>query len=343
MALDAASSQGGNPVPSRKGLYFPFIALLLVMIGWTVFWFVTAGKADKVVDGFIAREASRGRDWVCPNRSVSGYPFRIQLNCDNPQLLEKNADGVHREATLGGLSLHARILSPGHFIAVLAPPFRTRQGSDGEMDLSWQSARASFRASQEGFADASVELSAPVAAIGVGENKDIRALAKDVAFHLRRSPGDVPGTDVVLRVGDLTFAPLDQLTGNPEPLKLEFQASAPGLLLEPTQRIETTLDAWVAGGGKARVLVAKATKGNASLDVSGTLGLDDKHRLHGNLQGRTKGLEALTGRFTRATGLDIGGLLGKLGGNQGLPISLSFDAGKMRFGPFLITEIPPLY
>ncbi|HUN12856.1 MAG TPA: hypothetical protein PLE50_11395, partial [Rhabdaerophilum sp.] len=67
------------------------------------------------------------------------------------------------------------------------------------------------------------------------------------------------------------------------------------------------------------------------------------HRPLGNLQGRAKGLEALTSRFTRRNGLDIGGLLGSLSGKQGLPVALTFQNGIARFGPFPLAELRPLY
>lgn len=343
MTLEPASAQVEITKPSRKGLYLPIAGLALLIAIWSGVWYFAAGTAQKVAGGFIQREAERGREWVCPNQNISGYPFRIEITCDKPQLFERGPEGLHREASLGGLSLHGRILSPGHYIAVLSPPFIIRQGTLGEMELAWKSARASFRGGQQAFVDASVEIVTPMAAIGVGENKDIRALAKNIEFHLRAAPGETPGTDLVLKIADLTFAPLDQLTGSPDPLKLEIQASAPGLVTSPGKRFADTLDAWRDNGGKARVIVANATKGKAALELSGTLGLDSLRRPEGSLQGRAKGLEALTGRFTRSTGFDIGGLLGKISGGQGLPVSLSLQNGQMRYGPFPITEVPPLY
>lgn len=343
MASDLASSQGGNPTPSRKGLYIPFILLALVILGWTVFWYVAAFRVEKVVDAFAVREMERGRFWKCPNRNVSGYPFRLQVNCDNPQLTEMREGESQHEASLGGLALHARILSPGHYIAEFKPPFRYLNLQQGEAEINWQGARASFRGSVKSLADLSLEMTGVVSSLGIGENKDIRALAKEVGFHLRQSPGEIPGTDVALRVADFTFAPLDQLTGNPEPLKLELQATAPGLVIDTSHKFVETMETWRNGGGKARVVLAKATKGNASLDLSGPISLDAQRRPEGSLQGRAKGLDALTGRFTRATGLDIGGLLGKISGNQGLPVALTIQNGLVRFGPFQLAEVPPLY
>jgi hypothetical protein len=337
------SAQSAVATPSRRGLYWPYAVFGLICAGWTGFWFFSAHMAGKIADGFITRESERGRIWVCPERSVGGYPFRIEISCRKPQLILKGTTGLEKEGSLAGLSLNARLLSPGHFIAVLAPPFIARQGGAGEMEISWKSARASLRAGTQSITEASVEFVEPNISAGAGDKQDIKAIAKMIELHMRRTPGEVAGTDLVARVDDLTFAPLDRLTGTPEPIRVEIQVTAPGLIPEPKARFQDILEQWRLTQHKARVVVLKAVKGQADIDLSGTMALDGEHRLEGNLQGRAKGIEALTGRFTRRNGIDIGGLLGKIGGGQGLPVALTLQNGVMRFGPFPLTELQPLY
>lgn len=343
MAENALSPQGANPVPSRSGLYLPFIALAVIVVLWTGFWFFSANAAGKIADHFIEREAERGRNWVCPDRNVGGYPFRIEISCMKPQLILKGPEGLASQGSLGALSLHARILSPGHFIAVLSPPFIARQGDAGTMEISWASGRASLRAGLESISEASVEFTEPTMSAGQGARQDIRALAKSFEMHLRRSPGEMSGTDLVARLQDFTFTPLDHLTGTADPIRAELQVSAPGFIPDPKKKFQDVLEQWRATGHKARVVVLKATKGPANVDLSGVMGLDDAHRLEGNLQGRAKGLDALTNSFARRGGLDMGGLLGKLGGGQGLPVALVFENGRLRFGPFPLATLEPLY
>lgn len=343
MAENALPPQGANPVPRRAGLYLPFLVLAIVVALWTGFWFFSANAAGKIADHFIEREAERGRNWVCPDRHVGGYPFRIEISCAKPQLILRGPDGLASQGSLGALSLHARILSPGHFIAVLSPPFIAKQDDAGTMEISWASGRASLRAGLESISEASVEFTEPVLSAGQGNRQDIKALAKSFELHLRRSPGETPGTDLVARMQDLTFAPLDHLTGNTDPIRAELQVTAPGFLPDPKKKFQDVLEAWRVTGHKARVVVLKATKGQANLDLSGVMGLDDARRLEGNLQGRAKGLDALTNSFARRGGIDMGGLLGKLGGGQGLPVALVFENGRLRFGPFPLATLEPLY
>jgi hypothetical protein len=186
----------------RRGLYLPFIALGVVCALWSAFWYYSAGKAGQIADGFIARESERGREWVCPNRALGGFPFRLEISCQRPQLLLKKQGEFVHEGSLGGLSFHARILSPGHFIAVLSPPFIARRNNLTEVEMGWKSARASFRAGLAGVSEADVMFEEPTWAVGQSDKADIKALAKGFELHMRRSPGDVPGTDLISKVHD---------------------------------------------------------------------------------------------------------------------------------------------
>lgn len=328
---------------SRIGLYLPFALLGLFVALWSGVWAFGANRVGDVMDGFIAREAARGRDWVCPERSITGYPFRLQLTCAKPQIIERGPNGLARAATLGSLTIHGRITTPGLYIALLEAPLTMRIDPESEVTLNWETARASFRGGAGGFSELSVEVLRPVAMLGRGTLPEERVSAKDFSLHLRRSPGDVAGSDLLLRLGEIAHPVVDRFTGNPEPMTVEFQATAPGLLIDPGRRIEENLEAWRLARGQARIILAKATKGPALVDLSGVLGLDAERRLEGNLQGRARGIDQIMSGFTRRMGLDVGGLLGRLGGAQGVPVALVFENGRMRFGPFPLAQLGPLY
>jgi len=340
--MNESSLSPGKP-PSRRGLYLPFILLGALFLGWSLLWLYLAHRAGTIADGFVLREGERGRDWICPDREIVGYPFRIEIRCKAPRVTFREQDGLRHEGSLGGLIFHARILAPGHFIATFLPPFRARHGEAGEMDLGWKSARASLKAGNEGIGEFSFELAEPVLAAGPHGREDVRVLAKGFELHLRRSPGEKTGTDLVARVTDMTFAPFDALMGNNAPIRFEFQASAPGLVADPGRRFQDIVEEWRLANGQARVILAQITKGQANIDLSGVMGLDSERRLEGNLQGRAKGLDALGGLMGRRGGLDLGGVLGKMSGGQGLPVALTFQNGRARFGPFPLFELAPLY
>ena len=71
--------------PRRRPLWRLFIAPVLVLIAaiaWSIFWFYAASQVDVQADAWRAQEAKSGRVYDCANRSVAGFPFRLEVRCD---------------------------------------------------------------------------------------------------------------------------------------------------------------------------------------------------------------------------------------------------------------------
>ena len=72
--------------PRRRPLWRLFIAPVLLVIAaiiWSAFWFYAASQVDVQADAWRAREAKSGRVFDCAKRSVAGYPFRLEIHCDD--------------------------------------------------------------------------------------------------------------------------------------------------------------------------------------------------------------------------------------------------------------------
>ena len=75
-----------TPAPRRRPLWRLFImpALLLVAaVVWSAFWFYAASQVGIRADAWAAQEAKAGRVYACGQRSVAGYPFRLEVSCDD--------------------------------------------------------------------------------------------------------------------------------------------------------------------------------------------------------------------------------------------------------------------
>ena len=55
--------------------------LLLVAVAWTVGWFLIRNRVGEALDSWLAAEARNGRQWTCRDRTIVGYPFRIEIVC----------------------------------------------------------------------------------------------------------------------------------------------------------------------------------------------------------------------------------------------------------------------
>jgi len=75
-----------TPAPRRRSLWRLFImpALLLVAAAaWSAFWFFAASEVGVRADAWRAQEAKSGRVYDCGKRSVAGFPFRLEVSCDD--------------------------------------------------------------------------------------------------------------------------------------------------------------------------------------------------------------------------------------------------------------------
>jgi hypothetical protein len=253
--------------PSRIGLYAPFIVLALLAVGWSVAWFVIRGRVVAGLDGWMAAEAEAGRRWTCPDRSVAGFPFRIEIRC--PTLGLQRPDVA---ATLGPLLVVAQVYRPGHIIAETPGPdlparrieahLRPDPGNPRTADVALQAAGATIPGLD--------------AAIGGTEPADLDIVATVTqAYDLPARP--LPGELERWRVagGDVTFARIDLAKG---PRRIRATGT---LAIDEAHRPVARLDAAATGiegllgrvvgdkaaGGLLGVLLGAAARPAASADA----------------------------------------------------------------------------
>lgn len=73
------------PSGRRRRLWFyvaPVAIVIVLAAGLTWGWYFAASITDRVLTGWIAREAALGRVYTCGSQSIGGFPFRIVTLCD---------------------------------------------------------------------------------------------------------------------------------------------------------------------------------------------------------------------------------------------------------------------
>src|SRR5947209_19734682 len=130
---------------SRIGLYVPIFGMLVLAIGWSIFWYVAATITGREIGAWIKREAEDGRNWSCPARSVAGYPFRIEIACKNPSF-SGPAAGIPVVGRLGGMHLVAQIYDPKLVLGEADGPFDLMVTQDGSrVSVNWKLLQLSVR------------------------------------------------------------------------------------------------------------------------------------------------------------------------------------------------------
>lgn len=321
--------------PSRLGLYIPFGILATICLIWSGFWFYAASKTGEVMDDAFAREARAGRDWTCPNRSVSGFPFRIEVTCATPTFTSR-VEGRPGEGRLGALLVQARAIDPTRAIATLTGPLVLKNGV-GSAEINWKDAKTSLSTDTVVLNEFSLDIQDLTASLTPDAGQAMLGGAHRVNVAIAQDgqrSAAAANYKIALKIDGLTLSQLDAASGNSQPLNLELQALAANVPLVPKRDWRVSAEEWRAANGSFKVIFFDLVKGPMRLGLSGDLGLDAGHYPTGRLDATFQGLDAIAGQFGAKS---LAGLIrsGKL------PMLLT--NGKIYVGPLPLLTLTPIY
>lgn len=351
--------------PSRRPwlIAAPVLVLIALAIAWSVAWIYAANRAEREIEAWIDREARLGRIWNCGERSLSGFPFRFELRCQQPSLETRGGDPVR----ITSVSAHAvaQIWAPNHIIAEFQPPAKVEDLATGRTygatwkllqmsgvgDLSGQPQRFSLQVHepqvQEARAQEAVAAGRPGAAFA----------AHLFEFHVRRSPaqgGAGPdGLDYAAGLTGGTSALLTAL-GLTGPVDLTLQGTASAAADLRPMPVTQRLRAWAAAGGVAKLERFALTSPQVAVSAQGVVSLNPQGQLNGALDLGFSGLTELTRSLDQAGAIPpelspIVGALAMVGrqttveGRKGVSFALGFKDGVLRLGPVPVGVIPPVF
>ena len=343
-----------DPSPTRRQsrfwLYGPVTLLAILAAAWSGFWFYTRGRVAAELDKAVAREAERGRTWTCSNRTVGGYPFRIELRCDSLTLTSTRWGEAVRVETGPALAV-GQIYSPSLVIVEATSPARVTLPEGRSLDITWKQLDSSlaWREPQR-FALVMAEPNATLTTPGQAAET---WRAATLEAHLRRNP-DRPATDqavdIALSATGTVLPAIDALLGTTDAGTIDLQATLTQSEAFRKGFNPDALETWRNGNGLLDLSRLVATKGSARIEGSGQLLLDPVHRIGGDLQVAAAGIEQIGGvRIGNLLG-GLGGLLGGRGNASASPgltplPPVSLREGRVFLGPIRLPLKPllPLY
>lgn len=347
--VEPASSEVGRR--SRFWLYTPFILLLLVAVAWSIAWFVIRNRSGEMLDRWMATEASQGRQWTCTDRTIAGYPFRIELVCDALTLKQGAVN-----ASFGRVEAIAQVYQPRLVIAEIGGPLRVTDGR-ANVEGRWNLLQASIHATQTGFQRLSLAATNPKFTVAGLTPQEITTSGQRLEMHLRPHPARAQekAYDAALSVRQASLPFIDALIGGTELTDLNADVTvtqADGLR---GRTIAEELERWRVAGGTLDILMLSAAKGSRRMEAKGNLSIDAEHRPTGQLNASAAGLDGLLSTITgsRNTGALLGALLGQApsaGRNNAQPQlaplpPLRLENGLLALGPFVVpnVKLQPLY
>jgi hypothetical protein len=288
-----------TPAPRRRPLWRLFILpalLVIAAIGWSAFWFYAASEVGVRADAWRAREAKSGREYDCGKRSVAGYPFRLEVSCEDASvtLVSQTAGAAAPfTAKLGEIMVIAQIYQPNLLIADFkAPATIADRGQPPSMKVNWTTGRSSITGLPNNPQRASIVFDNPAIDRINGPVQTPLAKAGHVELHGRLAEGsaqDHPVIETVLEIAGGTIQEVHPLLA--APFDAEVQTRLSGLKDFSPKPWPERFREIQAAGGHVEIVRSRIRQGDMIAVAAGTLGLNANGRIDGELQMTVAGIE----------------------------------------------------
>ncbi len=298
-------------LPKRRRLWPVFIVPLLVLCAaaaWSAFWFYAASQIDQKYDGWRVREAKSGRTYQCANRSVAGFPFRMEVKCENPtvtlvsQTAEQVAGKTKLTAQLKDILVLALIYDPTKIIAEFTGPAVVGVGDEpASFVANWTVGRASVAGLPVLPQRVSFVFDAPSVDRVDGSAQTPLFRAGHLEFHTRLLEGAVTDNPVIETAVEVVSASVQGIhPALAEPFNGDIRAQLRGLKdLSPKPWPERFREIQAASG-RLDFTQSRVQQGDTIAVAAGALGLTPTGYLDGELQMTVSGIE----RFIPMLGID---------------------------------------
>ena len=318
----------------------PLVLMLVLLGGWSVYWWL----AMRLAENYVAAERARLAEKVslaCGQENWGGYPYRITFTCSGATLT------LHREgATVQApeLAMLAQVYNPMHIIVRVTGPTSFHQ--------SWQglALTAQHLPAVTGIKMGRVQLhqaSMRVKNLTVTEGAITIFSASEFAIHARPSPTEGKDMDIALNGTDVSFAP----------------AAVPPIRLD-TMSARISTDKWPIGlvtnlsefarraastGTHFSLDQFQAAAGAVSATAQGDATILPNGRVDGTLKTKVQNVKELLsdlrarGLINKSQAKAATALLGLFSSGDGVATDLRFQDGQVYWGPIKLGQHAPLF
>jgi hypothetical protein len=352
-------TEGESVVPSREArpsgrfwLFAPYILLVVLAGAWSALWFVLRGQSVEGLDAWLGRERAEGRVWNCPDRSVAGYPFRVEVSC--PAL---SVAGPGFDLALGRVSGLTQIYQRHLVLVEAAGPLRLSTGGT-RVEGTWSLLQTSLRTEHDALDRLSVAIDNPAFTVAGPRPEPLAFAARHLEAHLRPSLGAGPSrpafdTNLAMSEAVLRNGPDFGIRAPADVDVVAKVTGVPDLALSPAEAAE----GWRRSEGRVELGRLKINAGELRVEGTGELSLDDLHRPAGRLELSGAGIEGPLQALLGPRGGLLGGVLGALAGKPqssagraGQPTlkplpTVRVEEGRVYIGPLPLPSVrlAPLY
>jgi len=378
MMRDSTSLQSRR----RTGLRYTILLFIVfaLVAGWTGFWKFAASKAQETIEGWRSREAKAGRIYNCGSQTIGGFPFRIEVNCDDASALFRSSQPA-LELKTSSLVVMAQVYQPGLLISEFRGPLTVGEsGKSPDIVVDWKVAQSSVRGTPTAPSRVALVFDQPVVDRMNGGNRQNLLRAKHIEIHGRLAEGSVAVNPVIEIATQLEQASAPELhPAAAKPIDANVTSILRGLNDFAPKPWSVRFREIQAAGGRIDITQARVQQGDILAVGGGSLSLNGNGRLEGELRVTIAGLEQflaaigaqqrvqtsphmdkLVGVLDRlapglgdvarqqaganiSAGINMLGEQATLEGKRAVTLPLRFNDGAVFLGPIPIGNTPALF
>jgi hypothetical protein len=284
--------------PRRRSLWRLFLMPVLLLVAaaaWSAFWFYAASQVGDAADAWRAQEAKSGRVYDCARRSVSGFPFRLEVRCNGASvsLRSQTATQASFTAKLDEILVVAQVYDPKRVIAEFTAPATIADGGGPpSMMVNWSKGRSSVIGLPAIPERASIVFDDPAIDRINGSVQTPLARAKHIELHGRiadSSTSDRPVIETVLQIAGGSLQEVHPLLA--EPFDADVRTLLSGLKDFSPKPWPERFREIQAAGGHVEIAQSRIQQGDLIAVAAGALGLTANGNLEGELQMTVAGIE----------------------------------------------------
>ena len=335
------------PRKRRLGLILPFGLLLMGIVVWTGVWFSMRGTVDLRLTA--AQDALRkaGYDVAWSSRSVTGYPFRLDVTLIEPRI--RDVSGWALAAPR--LEAEAYTLTPGSWIIAAPQGLEFTRPRGGPVAVKGDLIRASLTHLNNHPPNVSFEGVKLAFTPGPGAQPFALSTADRVEFHLRAGPDDEGGLFAEVKNGKAQFSGLFARIAGDKPVSMTWNSTLSKMSAFEGATWPEAVRRWTAAGGRMTVRSAGITAGDALIGAnSGSLGVGGDGRLTGALDVTLRQAPRALSVMGEAGVIPqpnaeaaVAVARARQGADEAARASITFQAGQTTLGPVAIGPAPKVY
>lgn len=325
--------------PRRRGLFAPFLLLLILAVGWSIGWLWLRGQTEQRMDATALSLKSRGYDLSWESRTFSGYPFRMDVRLVNARVAEPSGWAL-RAPELNG---EANAYAIGHWVVVAPQGVVMTRPENGDVAITGQALRASFAGFDKYPPRLSVEGANLVFTPMGGAAPFPLQSTTGLRLYVRPGPDDQGAIFFEATGAKARFTGLMGRIAENRTADLIWDSKISKIsALHGTSWADAVRD-WSAKGGALTVQQGKLNAGEALLQAkSGALTVDADGRLQGALDVTVREVPT-AGQALKSPEAAAAAIAQALGRDPTLSATLKFENGRTRLGLFDTGPSPRVY